>query len=67
MLRSTMVALALFAGAALPAAARRSTIAPKPPWKPRWPAFWLRNYAAYASELDKLTTAINAADANLAP
>lgn len=32
-----------------------------------WPAFWLRNYAAYASELEKLTAAINAADANLAP
>ena len=32
-----------------------------------WPAFWLRNYAAYASELIKLTAAINAADANLAP
>jgi iron complex transport system substrate-binding protein len=30
-----------------------------------WPAYWLRNYAAYASELDKLTTAINAADENL--
>lgn len=32
-----------------------------------WPAFWLRNYGAYASELDKLTAAINAADAGLAP
>lgn len=32
-----------------------------------WPAFWLRNYAAYASELDKLTAAINAADADLTP
>jgi iron complex transport system substrate-binding protein len=32
-----------------------------------WPAFWLRNYGAYASELGKLTAAINAADANLAP
>lgn len=32
-----------------------------------WPAFWLRNYGAYASELSKLTAAINAADANLAP
>jgi iron complex transport system substrate-binding protein len=32
-----------------------------------WPAFWLRNYAAYASELAKLTAAINAADENLAP
>lgn len=30
-----------------------------------WPAFWLRNYAAYASELDKLTAAITAADENL--
>lgn len=30
-----------------------------------WPAFWLRNYGAYASELDKLTSAINAADENL--
>lgn len=30
-----------------------------------WPAFWLRNYRAYASELDKLTSAINAADENL--
>lgn len=30
-----------------------------------WPAYWLRNYGAYASELDKLTTAINAADENL--
>ncbi|MBJ3785494.1 ABC transporter substrate-binding protein [Devosia sediminis] len=32
-----------------------------------WPAYWLRNYGAYASELAKLTTAINAADENLAP
>lgn len=32
-----------------------------------WPAFWLRNYGAYASELAKLTAAINAADENLAP
>jgi len=32
-----------------------------------WPAFWLRNYAAYARELDKLTAAINAADADLTP
>ncbi|MHA6298971.1 ABC transporter substrate-binding protein [Devosia sp. CAU 1758] len=32
-----------------------------------WPAFWLRNYGAYASELDKLTAAINAADPDLAP
>ena len=30
-----------------------------------WPAFWLRNYRAYASELDKVTAAINAADENL--
>ena len=30
-----------------------------------WPAFWLRNYGAYASELEKLTAAINAADENL--
>jgi iron complex transport system substrate-binding protein len=30
-----------------------------------WPAFWLRNYKAYAGELDKLTAAINAADENL--
>ncbi len=30
-----------------------------------WPAWWLRNYGAYASELDKLTAAINAADENL--
>ena len=32
-----------------------------------WPAYWLRTYGAYASELAKLTTAINAADENLAP
>ena len=32
-----------------------------------WPAYWLRNYGAYASELTKLTEAINTADANLAP
>jgi len=32
-----------------------------------WPAYWLRNYAAYARELDKLTAAINAADENLTP
>ena len=32
-----------------------------------WPAFWLRNYGAYASELDKLTAAINAADENVTP
>lgn len=30
-----------------------------------WPAFWLRNYAAYARELDKLTAAIDAADATV--
>lgn len=30
-----------------------------------WPAFWLRNYKAYSSELDKLTAAVNAADENL--
>lgn len=30
-----------------------------------WPAFWLRNYRAYASELDKVTAAINVADENL--
>jgi iron complex transport system substrate-binding protein len=30
-----------------------------------WPAFWLRNYAAYARELDKLTTAIAAADTSI--
>lgn len=30
-----------------------------------WPAYWLRNYRAYAVELDKLTAAINAADENL--
>ena len=30
-----------------------------------WPAFWLRNYGAYASELAKLTAAIEAADENL--
>ena len=27
-----------------------------------WPAFWLRNHAAYATALDKLTAAIEAAD-----
>jgi iron complex transport system substrate-binding protein len=27
-----------------------------------WPAWWLRNYGAYASELEKLTVAINSAD-----
>ena len=30
-----------------------------------WPAFWLRNYEAYASELSKLTGAIEAADETL--
>ncbi|MET3925672.1 ABC transporter substrate-binding protein [Devosia sp. 2618] len=30
-----------------------------------WPAYWIRNYAAYSGALDKLTTAINAADENL--
>lgn len=30
-----------------------------------WPAFWLRNYAAYATELDKLSTAIDAADVSI--
>ncbi len=30
-----------------------------------WPAFWLRNYAAYAGALDKLTAAIDAADATV--
>jgi len=30
-----------------------------------WPAWWLRNYGAYATELEKLTAAINAADENL--
>ena len=32
-----------------------------------WPAFWLRNYHAYAGALDKLTAAIEAADENLVP
>ena len=32
-----------------------------------WPAFWLRNYAHYAAALNELTTAINAADADLTP
>jgi len=31
-----------------------------------WPAFWLRNYHAYAGALDKLTLAIDAADPALA-
>lgn len=30
-----------------------------------WPAYWLRNYAAYAGALDKLTAAIDAADQDL--
>ena len=30
-----------------------------------WPAFWLRNYRAYATALDQLTAAITAADENL--
>ena len=30
-----------------------------------WPAFWLRNYGAYARELDQITAAINAADEHL--
>jgi iron complex transport system substrate-binding protein len=30
-----------------------------------WPAFWLRNYKAYAGALDELTMAIDAADENL--
>lgn len=30
-----------------------------------WPAFWLRNYKAYAEALDGLTAAIEAADENL--
>jgi len=30
-----------------------------------WPAFWLRNYAAYAHALDQLTTAIDAADTSI--
>ncbi len=30
-----------------------------------WPAFWLRNYAAYARELDKLSAAIGAADISI--
>jgi iron complex transport system substrate-binding protein len=32
-----------------------------------WPAFWLRNYAAYAGAFEELTAAINAADPDLAP
>jgi iron complex transport system substrate-binding protein len=30
-----------------------------------WPAFWMRSYSAYASELETLTTAINATDEHL--
>lgn len=30
-----------------------------------WPAFWVRNYGAYAGALEKLTTAIAAADPDL--
>lgn len=30
-----------------------------------WPAYWLRNYRAYAGELDKLTAVVEAADENL--
>ena len=30
-----------------------------------WPAFWLRNYKAYAGALDHLTAAIDAADENV--
>ena len=36
-----------------------------PGMRNRWPAFWLRNYHAYSTELDKLTAAVNAADENL--
>ena len=32
-----------------------------------WPAFWIRNYAAYSGALDKLTTAIEKADQDLTP
>ncbi|QYO78229.1 ABC transporter substrate-binding protein [Devosia salina] len=32
-----------------------------------WPAFWLRNYAAYATALDGLAAAITAADPDLVP
>lgn len=32
-----------------------------------WPAYWLRNYGAYAGELAKLTAAVNAADASIVP
>ena len=30
-----------------------------------WPAYWLHTYGHFATELDKLTTAINAADPNI--
>lgn len=30
-----------------------------------WPAYWLRNYDAYATELDKLSDAMESADENL--
>ena len=30
-----------------------------------WPAYWLRNYAAYARELEKLTAVVEAADEDL--
>ena len=30
-----------------------------------WPAFWLRTYQDYSTELDQLTAAVNAADENL--
>jgi len=30
-----------------------------------WPAYWLRNYGAYARELEKLAAVVNAADENL--
>lgn len=33
----------------------------------KWPAFWMRSYAAYARELALLTAAVDAADPNLAP
>jgi iron complex transport system substrate-binding protein len=32
-----------------------------------WPAWWMRNYGHYATELEKLTAAVNAADENLVP
>ena len=30
-----------------------------------WPAYWLHTYGHFATELDKLTEAVNAADANI--